>query len=83
VIQITMQFDDEPCRRLIATGMLPGRAAQPTQIILHMTLSQLRDLPGASAVEAAWAAARASPPRPHRIRPHRIRPHWIRPHHPR
>jgi hypothetical protein len=29
VIQITMQFDDEPCWRLIALGMLPGRAAQP------------------------------------------------------
>ena len=53
---------EEACRRLIATGMLPGRAGQPTQIQLHMTLSQLRDLPGASAAEAAWAAARAGQP---------------------
>jgi hypothetical protein len=53
---------EEACRRLIASGMLPGRAAQPTQIVLHMTLSQLRDLPGGSAAEAAWAAARASQP---------------------
>jgi hypothetical protein len=53
---------EEACKRLIASGMLPGRAAQPTQIILHMTLSQLRDLPGASPAEAAWAAARVSQP---------------------
>ena len=51
---------EEACRRLIAAGMLPGRAGQPTQIQLHMTLSQLRNLPGASAAEAAWAAARAA-----------------------
>jgi hypothetical protein len=54
-----MQNLDEPCRRLVASGMLPGRAGQPTQILVHMSLSQLRDLPGASAAEAAWAAARA------------------------
>jgi len=53
---------EEACQRLIATGMLPGRAGQPTQVYLHMTLAQLRDLPGASAAEAAWAAARASQP---------------------
>jgi hypothetical protein len=53
---------EEACRRLIATGMLPGRGGQPTQIVLHLTLSQLRDLPGGSAAEAAWAAARASQP---------------------
>jgi hypothetical protein len=53
---------EEACRRLIAAGMLPGRAGQPTQVYLHMTLAQLRDLPGASTAEAAWAAARASQP---------------------
>jgi hypothetical protein len=42
--------------------MLPGRAGQPTQVIVHMTLAQLRDLPGGSAAEAAWAAARATQP---------------------
>ena len=52
----------EACRRLIASGMLPDRAGQPTQVQLHMTLSQLRDQRGASAAEAAWAAARASQP---------------------
>lgn len=53
---------EEACRRLIAAGMLPDRAGQPTQVQLHMTLAQLRDAAGASAAEAAWAAARASQP---------------------
>ncbi len=53
---------EEACRRLVASGMLPARAGQPTQIQVHMSLSQLRDLPSASAAEAAWAAARASQP---------------------
>jgi len=48
---------EEACRRLIATGCLPGRAGQPTQIQLLMTLNQLRGLPGAGPAEAAWAAA--------------------------
>ena len=52
----------EACKRLIAAGMVPGRAGQPTQILVHMGLDQLRDLPGASAAEAAWAAARARQP---------------------
>jgi len=53
---------EEACRRLVAAGMLPGRAGQSTQIQVHMTLAQLRGLAGASATEAAWAAARASQP---------------------
>jgi hypothetical protein len=53
---------EEACRRLVGSGMLPGRAGQPTQIQVHMSLSQLRDLPGASAAEAAWAAAQVSQP---------------------
>jgi Domain of unknown function (DUF222)/HNH endonuclease len=47
---------EEACRRLIGAGCLPERAGQPTQIQLHMTLDQLRGLPGAGAAEAAWAA---------------------------
>jgi hypothetical protein len=46
---------EEACRRLIAAGCLPERAGQPTQIMLHMSLDQLRGLAGASAAEAAWA----------------------------
>ena len=52
----------EACRRLIAAGMVPGRAGQPTQILVHLGLGQLRGLPGASAAEAAWAAGRAHQP---------------------
>src|SRR5215813_12847455 len=52
---------EEACRRLIAADCLPGRAGQPTQIMLHMTLGQLRGLPGGGAAEAAWAAAVAGP----------------------
>jgi hypothetical protein len=53
---------EEACRRLVASGMLPARAGQPGRAYLHITLAQLRDLPGASQAEAAWAAARASQP---------------------
>jgi hypothetical protein len=62
---------EEACRRLIGTG-LPDAAGQPTQIQLHMTLSQLRDLAvgpppgggdspdGTPAGEDAWLAARGT-----------------------
>jgi len=67
---------EEACRRLIRSGMLPGRGGQPTQVLVHMTLAELRGDrgaaagtpgsaaggPGASAAEDAWAAARASQP---------------------
>ncbi|HBW17746.1 MAG TPA: hypothetical protein DEH11_01350, partial [Actinobacteria bacterium] len=47
---------EEACRRLIASGCLPERAGQPTQIMLHMGLDQLRGLDGAPAAEAGWTA---------------------------
>jgi Domain of unknown function (DUF222)/HNH endonuclease len=53
---------EEACRRLIAAGMVPDRAGQPTHLHVHMSLGQLRALPGAAQAEAAWAAARASQP---------------------
>jgi Domain of unknown function (DUF222) len=52
----------EACQRLIGSGMLPGHAGQPAQVQVHMTLSQLRGLPGAAETEAAWVAARAAQP---------------------
>ena len=52
---------DEACRRLIAAGGLPERAAQPTHILLHMTLDQLRGQPGAADAEAAWPGPAAPP----------------------
>jgi hypothetical protein len=51
----------QPCRRLIASGCLSARGGQPAQILLHLTLDQLRGLPGASAAEAAWAGRVAGP----------------------
>ncbi|HEY1346091.1 MAG TPA: DUF222 domain-containing protein, partial [Streptosporangiaceae bacterium] len=51
---------EEACRRLIAAGMVPGRAGQPTQAQVHITLAQLRALPGASEAEAAWRASAAA-----------------------
>jgi Domain of unknown function (DUF222) len=51
---------EEACRRLVAAGCLPERAGQPTQIQLHLTLDQLRQLGGAADAERAWAGARAA-----------------------
>jgi len=51
---------EEACRRLIAAGDIPDRAGQPTQIQLHMTLDELRGLPGAADAENAWTAARSA-----------------------
>ena len=51
---------EEACRRLAGAGCLPGRAGQPTQVQLHLTLEQLRDLPGATGAEAAWTTAHAT-----------------------
>ncbi|MGO9160750.1 MAG: DUF222 domain-containing protein, partial [Streptosporangiaceae bacterium] len=39
---------EEACRRLIAAGGLPGRAGQPTQILLHLTLDDLLNQHGAA-----------------------------------
>src|SRR3984957_13578924 len=50
---------EEACRRLVAGG-LPDTAGQPTQVQLHVTLDQLRDLPGAADAERSWASARAA-----------------------
>src|SRR6266498_2265761 len=51
---------EEACTRLIASGMLPERAGQPTHIQLHMTLRELRGAGDSSAAEAAWSAAGAA-----------------------
>ncbi len=51
---------EEACRRLIAAGGIPDRAGQPTQIQLHLTLDQLRNLDGAAGAGNTWAASRAA-----------------------
>ena len=49
---------EDACRRLIATGTLPARGGQPTQVHVHLGLAELRDQPGAAATEQAWMTAR-------------------------
>jgi hypothetical protein len=53
---------DEACRRLVASGYLPERAGQPTQIVLHLDLDRLRGLPGAPDAETAWAGQATAGP---------------------
>ncbi|MBV9857881.1 MAG: DUF222 domain-containing protein [Streptosporangiaceae bacterium] len=53
---------EEASKLLIGAGMLPERAGQPTQVQVQVPLSQLRGMPGASAAEAAWLAAKAGEP---------------------
>ena len=42
---------EEACRRLIAAGCLPEVAGQAVQVQLHLTLDQLRKMPGGSVAE--------------------------------
>jgi hypothetical protein len=46
------------CELLIRAKMVPDRAGADTQVITHIPLSQLRDMPGASGMEDAWIRAR-------------------------
>ena len=50
---------EEACRRLAGSRCLPERAGQPTQVQLHLTLDQLRGMPGAAEAEAEWVARAA------------------------
>src|SRR6516225_10870906 len=46
------------CELLIRAKMVPDRAGAGTQAIVHIPLSQLRDMPGASGLEDAWIRGR-------------------------
>ena len=58
----------EAMRRLLAAGLLPGRAGQPVRALVHVSLADLMLIEGSSAlleqwsagVRAQWAAARAA-----------------------
>ena len=60
----------EALQRLVAAGLLPGRAGQPVKAWVHMSLADLMMLEGSSAlleewtarVRAAWAGHRARAP---------------------
>jgi hypothetical protein len=68
VIKITMQKNSQRMRRLLAAGLLPGRAGQPVKALVHVSLADLMLLDGSSAlmdewsaqVRSQWAAARAA-----------------------
>jgi hypothetical protein len=49
----------EACELLIRAGMVPGRAGADTRVDVIIALSQLREMPGATAFEDAWLAALA------------------------
>ena len=44
---------------LLRARLVPARAGADTQAVIHIPLSQLRQLPGAQALEDAWIRARA------------------------
>src|SRR5262252_5621898 len=52
----------EACQLLIRARMVPDRAGADTTAIVHIPLSQLRDLPGASDLEEAFLRAKLGEP---------------------
>ena len=46
------------CTLLLRARLLPARAGADTQAVIHIPLSQLRQLPGAQELEDAWIRAR-------------------------
>src|SRR5215469_3147441 len=50
------------CELLIRAKMVPDRAGADTQVSVHIPLSQLRDMPGASELEQAWINAQLGDP---------------------
>ena len=47
------------CTLLLRARLVPARAGSDTQAVIHIPLSQLRQLPGARELEDAWIRARA------------------------
>ena len=47
------------CTLLLRARLVPARAGADTQAVIHIPLSQLRQLPGAPQLEDAWLRARA------------------------
>src|SRR5215475_10009342 len=44
------------CELLIRARMVPDRAGADTQVMVHIALAQLREMPGASVIEDGWLA---------------------------
>ncbi len=47
------------CTLLLRARLVPARAGADTQAVIHIPLSQLRQMPGAQELEDAWIRARA------------------------
>jgi hypothetical protein len=47
----------EAMRRLLAAGLLPERAGQPTKALVHVSLAELRTMDLGSALQQEWIAA--------------------------
>jgi hypothetical protein len=50
------------CELLIRAKMVPDRAGADTQVITHIPLGQLREMPGGTAIEQAWLNATLGEP---------------------
>ena len=48
----------EACHLLLRARLVPDRAGADTQVIAHIPISQLRQMPGAAELEDAWLRAR-------------------------
>jgi hypothetical protein len=52
----------EACHLLIRSHLVPDRAGADTQVIVHVPISQLRQMPGGADLEDAWLRARLGEP---------------------
>ncbi len=52
----------QACHLLLRARLLPARAGADTQVIVHVPVSQLRQMPGAADLEDAWLRARLGEP---------------------
>jgi hypothetical protein len=52
----------EACHLLLRARLVPDRAGADTQVIAHIPISQLRQMPGAAELEDAWLRARLGDP---------------------
>ena len=52
----------EACHLLLRARLVPDRAGADTQVIVHVPISQLRQMPGAAGLEDAWLRARLGEP---------------------
>ena len=52
----------EACHLLLRARLVPDRAGADTQVIVHVPIGQLRQLPGAPGLEDAWLRAKLGEP---------------------